>query len=99
MKYRFHPEAAEEYERDIRFYRKRQPGLPKRFVAAVEETIARILEHPDRWRMIEPNLRRCLTRTFPYSVIYSVQGDTVFIIAVAHGSREPGYWKGRTLLE
>jgi len=62
-------------------------------VAAVEEAIRRILEHPDRWRMIEPE--RCLTRKFPCSVIYSVQGDTIFIIAVAHGSGEPGYWKHR----
>ena len=45
--------------------------------------------------MIERDIRRCLTKTFPFSVIYSVQGDTIFIIAVAHGSREPGYWKHR----
>ena len=95
MNYRFHLEASAEYEADIRFYRKRQPGLQHRFVTAVEEAIGRILEHPDRWRMIEPEIRRCLTRKFPYSVIYSVQGDTIFIIAVAHGSREPGYWKHR----
>ena len=95
MNYRLHREAQAEYEADIRYYKKCQPGLQHRFVAAVEEAIARILEHPERWRMIEPEIRRCLTRTFPYSIIYSVQGDTIFILAVAHGSREPGYWKKR----
>ena len=95
MNFRFHADASTEYERDIRYYKKRQPGLQHRFVAAVEEAIRRILEHPERWRMIEPDIRRCLTKTFPYSIIYSVQGDAVFIIAVAHGSREPGYWKDR----
>jgi len=97
MKFRFHPAASAEYEADIRFYKKRQPGLQHRFVASVEEAIGRILEHPERWRMIEPDIRRCLTRIFPYSVIYSVQGETVFIIAIAHGSREPGYWKDRVI--
>jgi toxin ParE1/3/4 len=95
MKYRFHPEASAEYEADIRYYKKRQPGLQHRFVAAVEEVIARILEHPERWRKIEPDIQRCLTRTFPYAIIYSVRGEMVFIIAIAHGSREPGYWKHR----
>jgi len=95
MKYRFHREALAEYEADIRYYKERQPGLQNRFVAAVEEAIGRILKHPERWRRIEPEIQRCLTRTFPYAVIYSVQGDTIFIIAVAHGSREPGYWKRR----
>lgn len=95
MSYRFHLEAQAEFEADICYYRERQPGLQYRFVSAVEEAIARILEHPNRWRMIESDVRRCLTRTFPYSVIYSVQGDVIFMIAIAHGSREPGYWKHR----
>ena len=95
MKYRLHREALAEYEGDIRYYKNRQPGLQLRFVAAVEEAIHRILEHPQRWRRIEPDIQRCLTRTFPYAIIYSVRGDTVFILAIAHGSREPGYWKHR----
>jgi len=95
MKYRFHHEALAEYEADIRYYKKRQPGLQNRFVAAVEDVIGRILEHPERWRRIEQEIQRCLTRTFPYAVIYSVQGEMVFIIAIAHGSREPDYWKHR----
>ncbi len=95
MNYCFHPAASAEYEGDIRFCKKRQPGLQHRFVVDMEAAIDRILEHPERWRIIEPDIRRCLTKTFPYSVIYSVQRETVFIIAVAHGSREPGYWKDR----
>jgi toxin ParE1/3/4 len=95
MTYRFHLEASAEYEESIRFYRQARPGLQKRFVASVEEAIGRILEHPERWRMIEPDIRRCLVKVFPFSVVYSVQGDTIFIIAVAHTRREPGYWKER----
>ena len=95
MTYRFHFEALAEYEESIRFYRQARPGLQKRFVASVEEAIGRILEHPERWRMIEPDIRRCLTKIFPFSVIYSVQADTIFIIAVAHSRRKPGYWRNR----
>ena len=95
MTYRFHLEASVEYEGHIRYYRKCQPGLQHRFTAAIEETIGRILEHPERWRMIEPDISRCLVKKFPFSVIYSVQRDVIYFIAVAHGSREPGYWKHR----
>jgi hypothetical protein len=65
MNYRFHAEALAEYEASIRYYRQAQPGLQKRFVAAVEGAIGRILEHPERWRMIDRDIRRCLTKTFP----------------------------------
>ena len=32
---------------------------------------------------------------FPYSLVYRVDEDDVRVIAVAHQSREPGYWHGR----
>jgi hypothetical protein len=96
MTYRFHVEASVEYEEQIRYYRRCQSGLQHRFVAAVEEAMARILENPERWRMIEPNIRRCLVKKFPFSIIYSVQSGVVFVLAIAHGSREPGYWSQRT---
>ena len=34
-------------------------------------------------------------RRFPFSVVYAVVADLVYIVAVAHGSREPGYWRLR----
>lgn len=36
-------------------------------------------------------MRRCLTRVFPYGVLYSIEEDSVLILAVMHCSREPGY--------
>jgi hypothetical protein len=34
-------------------------------------------------------------RRFPFSVIYAVTGPLLYVLAVAHGSRGPGYWKSR----
>ena len=33
--------------------------------------------------------------SFPYSLVYRLQGNVIRIIAVAHHSRRPGYWVGR----
>ncbi|MEH2159505.1 MAG: hypothetical protein V7K38_00285 [Nostoc sp.] len=38
---------------------------------------------------------RCLTRKFPYGILYTIQEDYILILAVMHCSREPGYWKER----
>ena len=35
------------------------------------------------------------SRKFPFSLIYSVEGSLIWIIAVAHQSRRPGYWRKR----
>lgn len=95
MRYEFHPEALEEYEQAALYYVDREPDLGLRFVEAVEDCVRRILETPTRWRIIEEDMRRCLTRVFPYGVLYTVETEYVLIVAVMHCSREPGYWKPR----
>ena len=34
-------------------------------------------------------------KKFPYNVVYLLDPDAVFIIAVAHQSRHPDYWLRR----
>lgn len=95
MRHEFHPEALEEYEEAALYYAERDPGLALRFIETVEEAIRRILEAPTRWRVIDEDVRRFLTRVFPYGILYTVEPDFVLIVAVMHCSREPGYWKQR----
>ena len=95
MRYEFHPEALEEYNEAALRYAGQELQLALRFIDAVEDAIRRILEAPTRWRVIEEDVRRCLTRVFPYGVLYTIEPDFVLIVAVMHCSREPGYWKRR----
>jgi toxin ParE1/3/4 len=70
--------------------------LDLRFINAVEDAIAQICEAPARWRIFDgEQVRRHLTRVFPYGVLYSIEPNYVLIVAVAHCSREPGYWRRR----
>jgi hypothetical protein len=48
------------------------------------------------WRRIKGRLRRYLVQQFPYGLIYAVQGDTIYVAAVMHLKRKPGYWVART---
>jgi len=40
-------------------------------------------------------LRRFLVRRFPYGLLYRNEPTAIFIVAVMHLRRRPGYWKGR----
>jgi len=95
MRYEFHPEALVEYEAAALYYAERDPAVAQRFVAAVEDAIDRILDSPTRWRVLDEDVRRCLTRVFPYGVLYTIEPEFVLIVAIMHCSREPGYWKRR----
>ncbi len=95
MRFEFHPEALEEYDAAGHYYAREQPGLDLRFLLCVEEAIELIMEDPLRWRPFDEDVRRCLTRIFPYGILYTIEPDYVLIVAVAHCSREPGYWRHR----
>jgi toxin ParE1/3/4 len=95
MRYEFHPEALQEYQEAALHYANRDAALALRFIEAVEDAIQRILVGPARWRIIDEDVRRCLTHVFPYGILYTVEPDFVLIVAVMHCGREPGYWKQR----
>jgi len=56
MKHWFHPEARAEFLGSVRYYELQQPGLGRRFLETVTETIRRIQDHPN---LIILNLRKC----------------------------------------
>ena len=95
MTYDFHPEARWEYREAAAFYESRRPGLGAAFSVEVEATIGRILEAPKRWRRVEQDVHCCRTRTFPFAILYSIDHDSVLIVAVMHLRRKPGYWRER----
>jgi toxin ParE1/3/4 len=95
MRVIFHPAARAEFTHDIRYYAAQRRGLGIRFRNIVQEIIQRILANPQRGRIVEANVRRCLTPIFQHAVHYIVTEDTLFIVATGHCRREPGYWKDR----
>jgi hypothetical protein len=44
---------------------------------------------------VEDAIRCCLTHVFPYAVFFTIEPESIPIVAVMHCSREPGYWKRR----
>ena len=92
----FDPLAQREYSEAVDYYEAQEEGLGERFRRAVWSAIAVLERFPEIGGEVRPGIRKILLRRFPYKPIYSVTGDAVYIIAVAHGHREPHYWVGRT---
>ena len=97
MKYSLHPEALGDLRDAASFYRE-QAGTSRAqsFLREFEKSINRLLLHPalgTPWH--GRGRRRYLMKHFPYSLVYTVSGDEIRILAVAHYSRRPGYWTGR----
>ncbi|WP_321416279.1 hypothetical protein [uncultured Desulfobacter sp.] len=75
MKYTFHPDAELEFEEAINYYEECQNGLGYDFSIEVYSAIKRIINNPKAWVTLEGDIRRCMTRRFPYGIIYSKQDN------------------------
>ncbi|MBA5639708.1 type II toxin-antitoxin system RelE/ParE family toxin [Duganella sp. LX20W] len=93
---RFLPQAREEFLAEVAYYNTARSGTGTQFVAAVEAAVARALAFPLSGAPLGP-ARRMMVRHFPFSIIYRDEAEGILVIAVAHRSRRPGYWRDRTV--
>ena len=93
---RYHPDADDEAKAALRWYDARSPRKARRFDSLLERTFDEIVGQPDRYPRLDREFREAAVPQFPYSVIYrALPSGDVQVIAVAHASREPGYWRDR----
>lgn len=91
----FHPDAQEDLYGAMDWYNNERAGLGSTFVTAVERTVQTVAASPMVGSSVGKELRRILVPTFPYSVIYAVEEQRLWIVAVAHFRRRPTYWRDR----
>lgn len=93
----FSQPASDELTEAVRWYEMRRSGLGGEFYDAVVRTIELIRTHPEVGTLRAGRLqsRQLRVTRFPYKVVYRVREDDIYIAAVAHASRRPGYWKDR----
>jgi len=89
------PAAFAELREAAKFYEESRKGLGHGFLENVEGAFDSIVRHPTLWRKLKGGFRRCLVHRFPYGIIYAVENDTIYVAAVMHLRREPGYWEHR----
>ena len=92
----FHPEAEVDFVEAVRWYERERAGLGHVFSAAVSETVRFATDFPDAGAPLGPSLRRAFVRAFPYYVLYAHSPEGLWVVAVAHFRRRPGYWRDRT---
>ena len=94
-------EASQEAIEAAAWYEYEQPGLGAEFFAAVDEAIDVIEENflplsPLPEEAGNTGAKRLILESFPYDLIAIELPEEAVVIAVAHQSRKPGYWRKRS---
>ena len=97
MRVKLHPEARVDLREGKAFYRRRSPLAAVAFAHEIDTAISRITDSPLRYPQGEHGTREFILHwRFPYTVVYRIKDSLIVIVAVAHQSKEPGYWHHRT---
>ena len=91
----FHPEAIQEYLAAIEYHASLSAELGERFDSEIQRLVGEISRDPQRFFRFHPPVQRALSPEFPYSLVYLDEPDRVWIVAVMHAKRRPGYWAKR----
>ena len=95
MQLRFFEEADQEVEEHRAWYRERNESAEAGFLGEVDHAIEQVIAAPHQWPRFLSGTRRYVFPKYPFSLIYIVENDTINVVAIAHESRKPGYWRKR----
>ena len=79
----------------FQWYQEQSPGLGFDFKLCVDEVFSKLQKHPSIYKKVYKDIRRVVTRRFPFGVFYIVESNTVIVLAVLHARRDPVSWKKR----
>jgi toxin ParE1/3/4 len=78
------------------WYQNQRSGLGKEFLAEVHATIESAADNPRQYPRLRrrPDVRRVLTKRFPYRIFFVLRPDAIVVFRVLHGARHDREWKG-----
>jgi len=89
------PAARQDLIDALNWYEARRPGLGDRFMKAVTRTMNLISSSPEMFPIVYRDVRRALVRPFPFGVFYRTHPESIHVLALLHGRRDPGTWQSR----
>ena len=95
MKLEFHPEAELELLEAAFHYDLEVSGLGEQFGTEVKRVTDLLLEYPSIGREVGSGRRKFSLHRFPFTLIYAAPPEVLYVLAVAHDRRRPGYWRSR----
>ena len=98
MNLRFLAVAQQELDEAYNWYEMQSAGLGRQLISEVLVAAKRISRFPESCHEIATDIRRCLVSRFPYALIYRIDGNELFVLAVMHQHRKPSYWQERMKL-
>ena len=94
-KLEFHPDATFELIEAREFARLGSDAKAKEFATRIDAVLDMLAAFPLSGRVEIGAVRSFTVGDLSYRLVYEVLEDKLFVLALAHTSRRPGYWRDR----
>lgn len=95
MRVDFHPHARAELREQIQFYAARAGGIARGLRDEVQAVLDLLADLPLAGQEQRSGVRGIPIRRYPLTILYRAESSRIYVLAVAHQRREPGYWLER----
>lgn len=89
------PDAVLDYDESFAWYAKRSRKSALDFENEIAAAIDRIAEGHEACPRFDDIYQYTRLKRFPFAVVFRVEGNSAHIMAIAHNSRNSGFWKSR----
>ena len=96
LEVKLRPEAEEDLADATVWYEAQHQGLGQEFLDHALSAFESIAERPNMYPTVHRSTRRVLIHRFPFGTYYRIETESIVVVAVMHGSRNPRLWKERT---
>lgn len=93
---KIHPFAALDLKETVDWYNLQRENLGITFLSEVEKTLTLIQQNPKQFVQIRKDVRKAYLKRFPFTIVYSIDHNTVEIYSFFHNCRNPLIWQKRT---
>lgn len=91
----YREEAEQDIDEAAKWYEKQSKGLGFDFLAEVEKKGLLVESNPFLFVKIYKSLHRAVVERFPFNIFYLIEGKSIIVVAVIHGTRHPKKWQKR----
>ncbi len=93
MRLKISEDALKETQDSSIYYNNCEKGLGYDFLNEVNLGLRLIEENPYLYSCIKKDFRRILINKFPFGIIYKINKNVIYIVAIMHLRKKPYYWQ------
>ena len=92
MKFIFHPKLQQDVSNSYQWYEDRAKGLGEDLLSEIKDGYSFINEFPESCPIVQKNYHRFILSKFPFSIVYRINKNNIYVVAIMHNSRRPNSW-------